>query len=55
MGIIGGMMFGPETEAGSLQDKTVCVTGAAKEKIDREVDRVLDYIRRTIFPVHKIQ
>lgn len=54
-GIIGGMMFGPEPEAGSLRDQTVTVTGEAKEKMNREVDRVLDYLRRTVFPIHKIQ
>jgi acetoin utilization protein AcuC len=53
-GIIGGMMFGPEMEAGDLHDKTIYTTGAAKERINQEVDRVLAYIKQTVFPIHKI-
>jgi acetoin utilization protein AcuC len=53
-GIIGGMMFGPESEAGTLHDISVPTTGTAKEQIIREVDRVLDYIRQNIFPIHNI-
>ncbi|MGD0626277.1 MAG: acetoin utilization protein AcuC [Thermodesulfobacteriota bacterium] len=54
VGIIGGMMFGPEVEVGDLHDKTVYTTGVVKEQINREVDRVLDSIRQTVFPIHKI-
>jgi acetoin utilization protein AcuC len=54
VGIIGGMMFGPEVEAGDLHDKTVYTTGVVKERINREVDRVLAYIKQTVFPIHKI-
>jgi hypothetical protein len=54
VGIIGGMMFGPEVEVGDLYDKTVYTTGVVKEQINREVDRVLDYIKQTVFPIHKI-
>jgi hypothetical protein len=54
VGIIGGMMFGPEIEVGSLEDKTVYITGAGKERINREVDRVIEYIKENVFPVHKI-
>ena len=54
VGIIGGMMFGPEVEAGDLHDKTVYATGVVKERINREIDRVLDYIKQTVFPIHKI-
>jgi hypothetical protein len=55
VGIIGGMMFGPEVEVGSLQDKTVYVTGKVKERVNQEVDRVTDYLKRNIFPIHKIK
>jgi hypothetical protein len=47
-------MFGPEVEVGDLHDKTVYTTGVVKEQINREVDRVLDSIRQTVFPIHKI-
>ncbi len=55
LGIIGGMMYGPEVEVGSLQDKTVYTTGATKERVNREVDRVLDFIRKNVFPIHGIK
>jgi acetoin utilization protein AcuC len=55
VGIIGGMMFGPEVEVGSLQDKTVYVTGKVKERVNQEIDRVADYIKQNIFPIHKIE
>jgi len=53
-GIIGGMMFGPEIEAGSLEDKTVCITGEVKKQINREIDQVIDFIKKNVFPIHKI-
>jgi len=55
VGIVGGMMFGPEIEVGSLLDKTVYITGAMKERVRREVDRVVQYIKQTVFPIHKIR
>ncbi len=54
VGLVGGMMFGPEIEVGSLQDKTVYIKGATREQVNREVDRVLAYIRENVFPIHKI-
>jgi acetoin utilization protein AcuC len=54
VGVIGGMMFGPEAEAGDLYDKTVLTTGVVKERINQEIDRVLRYIKQTVFPIHKI-
>jgi acetoin utilization protein AcuC len=54
VGIIGGMMFGPEAEAGDLHDKTVYTTGVVKERINQEIDRVLSTIKQTVFPIHKI-
>lgn len=54
VGVIGGMTFGPEAEAGDLHDKTVYTTGAVKERINQEIDRVLSTIKRTVFPIHKI-
>ncbi len=53
-GIIGGMMFGPESEAGSLHDRTVYTKGMAREGIQREMARVVEYIKWNIFPIHRI-
>lgn len=55
VGIVGGMMFGPEVEVGSLQDKTVYISGSVKEQINREVDRVVDYLQENVFPIHGIK
>jgi hypothetical protein len=48
------MMFGPEVEVGDLHDKTIFTTGVVKERINREVDRVLEAIKQTVFPIHHI-
>ena len=55
VGLVGGMMFGPEIEVGSLQDKTVYIKGATREQVNREVDRVLAYLKENVFPIHKIK
>ena len=55
VGLVGGMMFGPEIEVGSLQDKTVYIKGATREQVNREVDRVLAYVKENVFPIHKIK
>lgn len=43
-GLVGGMMFGPEMEVGSLHDRPYKVTGPEKDKIRREVDKTMDYL-----------
>jgi acetoin utilization protein AcuC len=53
-GIIGGMMFGPEMEAGDLYDKPVHITGVAKDRMNEEIDRVIESIKKNVFPIHKI-
>ncbi len=54
VGIIGGMMFGPEVEVGDLYDKEVYVTGAVREEINKEMDRILEFIKQNVFPIHRI-
>jgi acetoin utilization protein AcuC len=53
-GLVGGMMFGPEMEVGSLYDHPYLNTAEDKEKAMLEVERVVKYIRRKIFPIHGI-
>lgn len=53
-GLVGGMMFGPEIEVGNLHDRTIYTTGIVKERIKKEVDRIIEYIKQTVFPIHKI-
>ena len=54
LGAVGGMMFGPEIEVGSLWDKTVYTKGVTKERIDREIERVVQSIKTTVFPIHQL-
>lgn len=53
-GLIGGMMYGPEVEAGELHDLPIYAQGKEKERLDKEVDKILAYIKKVIFPIHKI-
>jgi acetoin utilization protein AcuC len=51
-GTIGGMMLGTEyVEGGGLRDRHAYTTGPLKEEIRKEVLRVTDYIRGTVFPL----
>ncbi|MFC1531781.1 acetoin utilization protein AcuC [Thermodesulfobacteriota bacterium] len=51
-GLVGGMMFGPEMEVGSLYDRPYSSEGEVKEKAMIEAERVMGYIRKEIFPIH---
>ncbi len=54
-GLVGGMMFGPEMEVGSLYDHPYQSEGEIKEKAFREAQRVVAYIQKEVFPLHGIQ
>ena len=51
-GLVGGMMFGPETEAGHLNDKPFMSEGAEKEACFEQARRVVSYLKKTVFPIH---
>ena len=53
-GLVGGMMFGPEKEVGSLFDSQYSSKGEGKERAMSEAKRVIEYIQKEIFPVHGI-
>lgn len=53
-GLVGGMMFGPEMEVGSLYDHPFATKGEVKEKAFEEARRVVDHIHRHVFPIHGI-
>ncbi|MBN2062628.1 MAG: acetoin utilization protein AcuC [Deltaproteobacteria bacterium] len=53
-GLVGGMMFGPEMEVGSLYDNPYKTKGEIKEKALDEARRVLSYIKKNIFPIHHL-
>ena len=54
-GIVGGMMYGPETHIGSLTDPPLVLKGTGKEQCLDEARRVIAYIKKEIFPVHGIR
>ena len=54
-GLVGGMMFGPEMEVGSLYDHPFLTRGEAKEKALSEAQRVVAFIQKNVFAVHKIE
>ena len=53
-GLVGGMMFGPEMEVGSLYDRPYHSKGEIKDKAFQEARRVATYIQKEIFPIHEI-
>lgn len=51
LGAVGGMMYGPETETGSLEeDVPLSTCGPIKEATHKEVVRVVESIKRSVFP-----
>jgi acetoin utilization protein AcuC len=54
LGAVGGMMFGPEIEVGSLRDKTVYTKGATRERIKGEIERVIRSLKSSVFPLHHL-
>lgn len=53
-GAVGGMMYGPEIEAGELYDLPIYARGEGKERLIKEINRILAYIKKVIFPMHRI-
>jgi acetoin utilization protein AcuC len=53
-GLVGGMMYGPETDAGQLDDPPYVVVGLEKEQCLIHARRVIDFIKDNVFPLHGI-
>ncbi len=53
-GLIGGMMYGPETHSGSLRDAPYVVTGHLKERCLEFAQDTVAYLKRNVFPLHGI-
>ncbi len=51
-GLVGGMMFGPEMEVGSLYDYPYRSEGEVKERAMGEAKRVVAYLQQAVFPMH---
>ncbi len=54
-GSVGGMMFGPEMEVGSLYDAPRPTTGEVKEKAFARAEEAVKYIKAKVFPLHGIE
>ncbi len=50
-GMLSGVMSGPEIEGGDLSDPHIYITGPTKERNEKEIDRVIGYIQKTVFPI----
>ncbi len=50
-GLVGGMMYGPEKEVGSLYDYPYLTKGEVKERAWQEARRVAAYLKGKIFPI----
>jgi acetoin utilization protein AcuC len=53
-GLVGGMMYGPEIDAGTLDERPFILAGPEKEQCRSHAARIVKYIRDTIFPLHGI-
>ena len=53
-GLVGGMMFGPEMEVGSLYDRPYHSEKEIRVKALEQAQRVVAYIQKEIFPIHGI-
>lgn len=52
LGAVGGMMYGPEAESGSLaEDPPLVLRDSEKEMARTEAERVVSYIKDTVFPL----
>jgi acetoin utilization protein AcuC len=53
-GLVGGMMFGPEMEVGSLYDRPYNSEKEIRVNALEQAQRVVAHIRKEIFPIHGI-
>jgi acetoin utilization protein AcuC len=54
-GIVGGMMYGPEAQSGSLDDPPFVLEGPEKEECLRQARDVVRFIQEILFPMHGIR
>jgi acetoin utilization protein AcuC len=53
-GLIGGMMYGPESHSGTLRDRPHVVSGDLKDTCFEHASEVVAYLKKHVFPVHGI-
>ncbi len=54
-GIVGGMMYGPEAQSGSLDDEPFVLEGPEKDECMKHAEDVVRFIRELLFPMHGIK
>jgi len=52
-GSVGGMMYGPETKSGQLEDPPFALKGEIREKCMQESKRIVRYVQKNILPLIK--
>ncbi|TAL37624.1 MAG: acetoin utilization protein AcuC [Spirochaetes bacterium] len=53
-GVVGGMMYGPESHAGNLYDDPFVATGSAKDECFAHARHIVSYLKENVFPIHGI-
>jgi acetoin utilization protein AcuC len=53
-GLVGGMMYGPETTAGNLEDPEFVLEGDEKQQAHERAKKAVDYIKENVFSLHGI-
>lgn len=53
-GMVGGMMYGPEAQAGTLDDDPLILKGPEKDFCFKHAKYVVNYIKSNIFPLHNL-
>ncbi|HMD69673.1 MAG TPA: acetoin utilization protein AcuC [Chitinivibrionales bacterium] len=51
---MGGVFLGNAEWNAGLRDMKIYVTGDEKERNEKEADRVVEYVKKTVFPIHGI-
>lgn len=54
-GLVGGMMYGPEAQMGTLDDPPYSAAAADKKECRADAERVAEFIEKNIFPLHGIR
>lgn len=49
---LGGVLMETPEWAGGLRDRVLLSDAGIRDEVDREIDRVIGYVRRVIFPLH---
>jgi acetoin utilization protein AcuC len=55
LGLVGGMMYGPESQGGSLEDAPFVLHGQQKKVCRTQAEKVVRYIETHVFPIHGIR